>query len=115
MLILHRRPAEEHEELIKLIEQQTHDMEVENMAQSIIELTREQGEKQGEKQGREQGEKHAKREDIIKLLQSRFSAVPESVRNEINLIQSLARLDSIFDKALTAETLDEIGLQNHNS
>jgi hypothetical protein len=24
-------------------------------------------------------------------------------------------LDSIFDKALTTETLDEIGLQNHNS
>ncbi len=111
MLILHRRPAEEHEELIKFIEQQTHDMEVENMAQSIIELTREQG----EKQGREQGEKHAKREAITKLLQSRFSAVPESVRNEINLIQSLEHLDSIFDKALTAETLDEIGLQNHNS
>ena len=103
MLILHRRPAEEHEELIKLIEQQTHDMEVENMAQSIIELTR------------EQGEKHAKREAITKLLQSRFSAVPESVRNEINLIQSLEHLDSIFDKALTTETLDEIGLQNHNS
>ena len=89
-------------------------MEVENMAQSIIELTREQGEKQGEKQGREQGEKHAKREAITKLLQSRFSAVPESVRNKINLIQSLEHLDSIFDKALTAETLDEIGLQNHD-
>jgi transcription initiation factor TFIIIB Brf1 subunit/transcription initiation factor TFIIB len=106
MLILHRRPAEEHEELIKLIEQQTHDMEVENMAQSIIELTREQGETRGREQARE---------DIIKLLQSRFSAVPESVRNEINLIQSLEHLDSIFDKALTTETLDEIGLQNHNS
>ena len=106
LLILHRRPAEEHEELIKLIEQQTHDMEVANMAQSIIELTREQG--------REQGREQAKREDIIKLLQSRFSDVPESFTNEINLIQSLEHLDSIFDKALTAETLDEIGLQNHD-
>ena len=105
LLILHRRPAEEHEELIKLIEQQTHDMEVANMAQSIIELTREQG--------REQGREQAKREDIIKLLQSRFSAVPEFVRSEINLIQN-QHLDSIFDKALTAETLDEIGLQNHD-
>ena len=77
------------------------------MAQSIIELTREQGEKQGREQ--------AKREDIIKLLQSRFDDVPESFTNEINLIQSLEHLDSIFDKALTAETLDEIGLQNHDS
>ena len=77
------------------------------MAQSIIELTREQGEKQGREQ--------AKREDIIKLLQSRFDDVPESFTNEINLIQSLEHLDSIFDKALTAETLDEIGLQNNDS
>ena len=110
LLILNRRPAEEHKDLIALVEQHAHDMEVENMAQSIIELTREQGEKQGREQGREE----AKREAIIKLLQSRFSAVPESVRNEINLIQSLEHLDSIFDKALTAETLDEIGLQNHD-
>ena len=77
------------------------------MAQSIIELTREQG--------REQGREQAKREDIIKLLQSRFDDVPESFTNEINLIQSLEHLDSIFDKALTAETLDEIGLQNNDS
>ena len=73
------------------------------MAQSIIEINREGGERQ------------AKQEYIIKLLISRFDDVPESFTNEINLIQSLEHLDSIFDKALTAETLDEIGLQNHNS
>ena len=50
LLILNRRPAEEHKDLIALVEQHAHDMEVENMAQSIIELTREQGEKQGREQ-----------------------------------------------------------------
>ncbi len=111
LFILHRHPAEEHEDLIRLVEQHTHNMEVENMAKSMADVLREQGIEQGREQGREQ----AKREDIIKLLQSRFSTVPESVKNEINLIQSLARLDLIFDKALTAETLDEIGLQSHDS
>ncbi len=103
MLVLYRRPAEEYKDLIAIIDEHTHDMDVKNMAQSIIEINREGGERQ------------AKQEYIIKLLISRFSDVPESFTNEINLIQSFEHLDSIFDKALTAETLDEIGLQNHNS
>ncbi len=103
MLVLYRRPAEEYKDLIAIIDEHTHDMDVKTMAQSIIEINREGGERQ------------AKQEYIIKLLISRFDDVPESFTNEINLIQSLEHLDSIFDKALTAETLDEIGLQNHNS
>ena len=103
MLVLYRRPAEEYKDLIAIIDEHTHDMDVKTMAQSIIEINREGGERQ------------AKQEYIIKLLISRFDDVSESFTNEINLIQSLEHLDSIFDKALTAETLDEIGLQNHNS
>ena len=103
MLVLYRRPAEEYKDLIAIIDEHTHDMDVKTMAQSIIEINREGGERQ------------AKQEYIIKLLISRFDDVPESFTNEINLIQSLEHLDSIFDKALTAETLDEIGLQNHDS
>ena len=103
MLVLYRRPAEEYKDLIAIIDEHTHDMDVKTMAQSIIEINREGGERQ------------AKQEYIIKLLISRFDDVPESFTNEINLIQSFEHLDSIFDKALTAETLDEIGLQNHNS
>ena len=53
------------------------------MAQSIIELTREQGKAKNKAENKRNG-KH-----ITKLLQSRFSAVPESFTNEINLIQSL--------------------------
>ena len=103
MLVLYRRPAEEYKDLIAIIDEHTHDMDVKTMAQSIIEINREGGERQ------------AKQEYIIKLLISRFDDVSESFTNEINLIQSLEHLDSIFDKALTAETLDEIGLQNHDS
>ena len=103
MLVLYRRPAEEYKDLIAIIDEHTHDMDVKTMAQSIIEINREGGERQ------------AKQEYIIKLLISRFSDVPESFTNEINLIQSLEHLDSIFDKALTTETLDEIGLQNNDS
>ena len=107
LFILHRRHPNEHKNLITLIDQRTHDMEVENMAQSIIEITKEEG--------REEGRTQAKRESIIKLIQSRFDVLPEAVATEIDSIQSLDRLDVIFDKALTAETLDEIGLQDNDS
>jgi predicted transposase/invertase (TIGR01784 family) len=103
LFILHQRPAVEHRDLIQIVEQQAHDMEVENMTQSIIEISKEEGRTQ------------AKRESIIKLIQSRFDILPDAVATEIDSIQSFDRLNVIFDKALTAETLDEIGLQDNNS
>jgi UDP-N-acetylglucosamine transferase subunit ALG13 len=56
----------------------------------------------------EQGETRAKQEALLKLIRFQFESVPESVTNEITLIQSLARLDSLFERVLNAQTLDEI-------
>ena len=61
---------------------------------------------------RKQGETRAKREDIIKLLQIRFDTVPETVTQKVNRIRSLSRLNSLFEKAATINTLEEIGLQS---
>ena len=87
------------------------------MAQTMAEHLIEQGIKQGKaqviKQGIEQGERRAKQEVLLKLLRFRFGSVPESMTNEITLIQSLSRLDLLFEKAMTAWTLDEIDWQNH--
>ena len=66
-------------------------MEVENMAQSIVEITKEQ----------------AKREYIIKLLEIKFGTLPESIIKKINGIKDLSRLDSLFEKAATIDTLDD--------
>ena len=66
-------------------------------------------------QGIEQGETRAKQETLLKLLRFRFDSVPESMTNEITLIQNLSRLDLLFEKVLAAQTLDEIDLQNHDS
>ena len=120
LLILHRRPVEEHEELITLVDRYTQGMEVETMAQSMAEVLIEQGIERGIEQGIErgiergieqgieQGETRAKHEAILKLLQFRFQTVPESVAARITAIQNRSRLDSLFEKALTAESLDEI-------
>ena len=76
------------------------------MAQSIIELSERRGEKRGEKRG----ETRAKQAAVLKLLQIRFDSVPESFISEITSIRSLSRLDSLFERAATAQTLDEIEL-----
>ncbi|MDE0301538.1 MAG: Rpn family recombination-promoting nuclease/putative transposase [Candidatus Poribacteria bacterium] len=123
LLILHRRPAEEHEELRTLgnqhIQEPSDREELETMAQTMAEHLVEQGEKRGEirgeKRGEIRGEKRAKQEAVVKLLQSRFTEVPQSVVNQITAIGSASRLDVLFEKALTAHTLDEIGLQDHDS
>ena len=118
LLILHRRPAQEHEELSTLvdrhIEQPSDREEVEIMAQTMAEHLIERGKEQGIEQGIEQGETQAKQEALLKLIRFRFDSVPESVTNQITSIQSHSRLDSLFEKVLTAQTLDEIDLQNRD-
>ncbi len=76
------------------------------MAEHLIE--------QGKTQGIEQGEIQAKQAALLKLLESRFDSPSESITKEIALIQNLSRLDSLFDQALTAKTLNEIDLHNHD-
>ena len=118
LLILHRRPAEEHEELSTLvdqhIEQPSDREEVGIMAQTMAEHLIEQGKAQGIEQGIEQGETRAKQEALLKLIRFQFESVPESVINQITLIQNLSRLDSLFERVLTAQTLDEIDWQNRD-
>lgn len=53
----------------------------------------------------------AKQEDIIRVLYSRFRAVSGYVRDKIPLIYDIALLDTILDKAVTVEKIDEIELQ----
>ena len=62
----------------------------------------------------EQGGMQAKQEALLKLLRFRFGSIPESMTNEITSIRSLSRLDSLFEKAMTAWTLNEIDLQNRD-
>ena len=73
------------------------------MAQTMAEYLVEQGIKQGETR--------AKQESVLKLTGLRLDSVPESVTNQIRLMRDHARLDSIFEQAVVAQTLDEIDWQ----
>ena len=108
LLILHRRPPEEHEELKTLVHQQmkepSHKEEGEAMAQTMAEYLIQQG----KEEGKEEGKIDTKQEDLLKLLSLRFDAVPDPVANKISSIRNLSRLDTLFEQAATAQTLDEI-------
>ncbi|MDE0041472.1 MAG: hypothetical protein OXT74_05515 [Candidatus Poribacteria bacterium] len=66
-------------------------------------------------EGIELGRIEAKQASILKVLRLRFDAVPESLADEINSIRNFPRLDELLEKAVTAETLDEIDLHNHEN
>ncbi len=108
LLILHRRPSEEHDELKTLVYDQmketSHKEEGAAMAQTMAEYLMEQGEKRGQTQ--------AKREAVLKLLRLRFDPIPEPVVSRITAMRSLSRLDTLFEKAVAAQTLDDIDWGN---
>ncbi len=135
LLIFHRRPADEHEELRAIVNQHiqhsTDKQEVEQMeqtmAEQLFERGIEQGMERGDAQGFERGDAHgfergieqgavqANQAALLRLLESRFNPVPETVVNRITLTRNLSRLDSLFEKALNAETLEEIDLEINDS
>ena len=84
------------------------------MAEYLVEQGIELGKAQVLKQAIELGERQAKQEVILKILRFRFGSVPESMTNEITSIQSLPRLDLLFEKAMTAWALNEIDRQIHD-
>ena len=111
LLILNRRSIEERPELTNLFEQHVLDTsdkeEAERMTQTIVEHHFERGIEQGKIEEKQSG--------VVKVLRLRFHTIPESIADEIYLIRSLSRLDSLLEQAVTATTLDEIDLQNLNS
>ena len=136
LLILHRRPSEEHDDLNTLVEDQIRDesrkKEANEMSQSMAEKTFQQGEARGERRGErrgiEIGEKRgieigerrgekrgalrAKRQATLTLLQLRFDNVPDALIRKINAMRSIARLDAIYEKVALAPTLEDIDPEN---
>ena len=120
LLILHRRPTAEHDELKTLVHQEVqqsnHREEGEVMAQTMADYLFEQGQKQGqilgEKRGEKRGETRARREVLLRILSLKFEDIPEPIRKKVSAMRSLSRLDTLIEKAATTQTLDEIDWDN---
>ena len=87
-----------------LTQDRTQNMEIVDMAASIIEIS----EQRGLQQGIRQGEIQAKQEALLKVLQHRFQSVPEAVMTRVRALRSPVELDLLFERGLTAESLEEL-------
>jgi hypothetical protein len=68
---------------------------------------REEGRKQGRDDGRKEEREATLRTTLLKLLRSRFGAVPDAIDARIKAADS-SLLDVWFDRALGAASLDEV-------
>ena len=69
-----------------------------------------EGRKQGREEGREEGRAEGARKILLRLLTVRFGPLPAAARREVAAISSLARLNQLAEKVLTARSLEEMGL-----
>lgn len=102
-LVFFKRPEAEQAKLKQLIQSQTHDKEVQNIIMTGAQALIQQGEMRGEIQ--------AKREFLLKLLDIRIGAIPDTVVQRISRIRSQSRLDRILEQVATAQKLDDIEWQ----
>lgn len=122
LLILHRRPEAERQDLFSILTQEyTQNMEIVDMAESIIEISEQRGLQQGKREGRregrregieqgrregiEQGERRASIENIMMILTERFpEADVNALDPTLNAIEDLNRLKELNRNALTARS-----------
>ena len=56
----------------------------------------------------QQGIAQGKREAVLRLLRRQFQEVPEPLSKRIAAIDSISALDTLFDQAMTAKSLDDL-------
>ncbi len=76
------------------------DKELDTMAQTTAEFLREEGKVEG------------KQDAVLKLLQIRFQNIPETLSSEIRNIHNIIHLDTLLEKAIKAQSLEEIDPQS---
>ncbi len=84
--------------------------EVQTMAMTWSERMIAQGRKEGRREGMAEGREQGARTLFLDLLGERFGALPDRVRRQVEEIDSLDRLSFLAKRALTARSLEEIGL-----
>jgi hypothetical protein len=57
----------------------------------------------------------AKREDLSLLLESKFGPLPEEFVSALEAVHDVDELTQLYKKALQAQTLEEVGIQNYNN
>ncbi len=67
---------------------------------------------QGRQEGRRVGLIEGKRETLLRLLKAKFGPLPEATSSRVEALDSLDELDSYFERALKATSLEELELES---
>jgi len=107
LLIYHRRAPAEREPLAEIVTQaarvRQRAEEIVNMSNTIAEeLIRE---------GEVRGVARAKQEDVLRVLQARFSQVPETLRQRVHTLTEVAQLDDLLVRAATAARWEDLTVE----
>ncbi|MBM3234867.1 hypothetical protein FJZ31_01075 [Candidatus Poribacteria bacterium] len=81
------------------------------MGRSIAQALIEEGKEIGMEIGVEKGIIQTKQERLIELRQFRFQSVRPEINDKIRSIQDANRLAALFRRALSANNIDEIGIE----
>ncbi len=108
LLILHRRDANEHQHLLRILaEEHTLNQEIVNMAESIIEISEKRGLQKGIQQGIEQGARQTSVESTLAILNHRFpTAAVDTLAPVLEAIEDLDRLRALNLEASFTENFE---------
>ena len=111
LLIYNRREPEEHAKLTNIVTDAVQDRkrqeEVSKMGRTIAQALIEEGMEIGVEKGIVQ----TKQEVLIDLIQFRFSSIRPEINDKIRSIQDIDRLTSLFRRALSANSIEELGIE----
>jgi predicted transposase YdaD len=92
------------------LEARERDKEVKIMATNWVERLENKYLRQGRKEGREEGRAEGVRKVLLRQLDLRFGPLPPDVRQSVAAISSVAGLNRLAEKVVTAQSLEEMGL-----
>ncbi|MCS6859646.1 MAG: Rpn family recombination-promoting nuclease/putative transposase [Abditibacteriales bacterium] len=105
------RLDESEQALYEQLVEQPEQKEVKEMLTVYEERGMQRGIAIGEQRGIALGTVRGKREATLRLLRGRFGKLPKAVEAQVKAMESEAELDALFDAALTAPSLEELGFK----
>lgn len=113
-LVYHNRTPSEWSGLQTLIETSIQDddlrQEVSRMGKTIADVLKDEGRAEGRTEGRTEGRVEATRSNLFQLLRRRFGELPQDTVDHIEGTDDLEQLNGWFGRAITAESLEEVGI-----
>ena len=103
LLIIHRRDEEERPEMISVLNETVKDR---NRREEVLKMGR-----TGAQALMEEGALRASREAVLKVMQARFSHVPNAVEQKILQIRDMDKLSTLIERAARANSINEISVE----